>query len=65
MTKGSKTLIDDTSADEGCDAGLLRMLKTPPNPRNEMKRGRRKAGTAKRSGKMALPDAGGTKADAK
>jgi hypothetical protein len=65
MAKDAKTLIDNTSADERYDAGLLRMLKTTPNLRNEKKTGRRKAGAAKRRTQMALPEGGGTTPDTK
>jgi hypothetical protein len=65
MAKDSKTLVDNKLADEGCDAGLLRVLKTPPNSRNKMKTGRRKTSAAKGFDKMALPSAGRSKPDTK
>jgi hypothetical protein len=57
MAKKSKSSADGALADEGCDAGLLRMLKTAADFRTPKKRGRGKRTAIKTANEKPVPDA--------
>jgi hypothetical protein len=65
MAKETRSLADSILVDERCDAGLLRMLKTPPDFRSPKKRGRRKPTARKVSNKRPISDAAEGRQDAK